>query len=175
MSSGGVNSAIIFVGGADGARGARREWRCEGSGAGLDPHGCSSGRRCWTIADGQYSIYYSPSHNLEREDAKVIRSAKRSIDAALYSTTDWELCGALAEAANRGVHVRIHPSTGLLVYLQLETHLGIAHEVAVLFSVMGNRKGGLAARSKTDVLDAKGHIWRVLDLDAGPKRVMSSG
>ncbi len=55
-----------------------------------------------------YEVFYSPSHNLEREDAKAIRSAKRSIDAALYSTTDWELCGDLADAAKRGVKVRVY-------------------------------------------------------------------
>ncbi len=58
--------------------------------------------------DGQYVVFYSPSHNLEREDARVIRSAKHSIDAALYSATDWELCGALADAAKRGVKVRVY-------------------------------------------------------------------
>jgi phosphatidylserine/phosphatidylglycerophosphate/cardiolipin synthase-like enzyme len=68
----------------------------------------TTGGDAGAIADGQYSIYYSPSHNLEREDARVIRSAKRSIDAALYSATDWELCGALADAASRGVRVRVY-------------------------------------------------------------------
>jgi phosphatidylserine/phosphatidylglycerophosphate/cardiolipin synthase-like enzyme len=58
--------------------------------------------------EGQYVVFYSPSHNLEREDAKVIRSARHSIDAALYSATDWELCGALADAARRGVKVRVY-------------------------------------------------------------------
>jgi hypothetical protein len=62
----------------------------------------TTGGEAGTIAEGQYSIYYSPSHNLEREDARVIRSAKHSIDAALYSATDWELCGALADAGLPG-------------------------------------------------------------------------
>jgi phosphatidylserine/phosphatidylglycerophosphate/cardiolipin synthase-like enzyme len=60
------------------------------------------------LGEGEYTIYYAPSHNLEREDAKVIRSARASIDAALYSATDWELCGALANAASRGVKVRVY-------------------------------------------------------------------
>lgn len=110
MNSGGIITAILVAGALSAfgvlvvngvvkvpALASIRSIVTTGGGAGAGP-----------LEDGQYSIYYSPSHNLEREDAKVIRSAKHSIDAALYSATDWELCGALADAASRGVRVRVY-------------------------------------------------------------------
>jgi len=51
---------------------------------------------------------FSPDENLEDEDIKVLGSAKNTIDVAMYSFTDPRIEETLAEAARRGVRVRIY-------------------------------------------------------------------
>lgn len=60
------------------------------------------------LAQNQSRIYYAPDVNLEQADLATIESARHSIDAALYSATDSKLCSALADAARRGVAVRVY-------------------------------------------------------------------
>ena len=51
---------------------------------------------------------FSPGENLEDEDIKVLASAQSTIDVAMYSFTDPKIEEALADAARRGVKVRIY-------------------------------------------------------------------
>ena len=53
------------------------------------------------------SVYYSPEENLELRDVALLRSARRNIDIAAYVLTDFPVMDALADAAKRGVAVRI--------------------------------------------------------------------
>lgn len=53
-------------------------------------------------------IHYSPGENLERIDVDLIGSAGESIDFAAYVLTDVPVIEALAEAAERGVAVRLY-------------------------------------------------------------------
>lgn len=52
-------------------------------------------------------LHYSPAENLEPIDVALIASARRSIDMDAYVLTDWPIIDALADAAARGVRVRI--------------------------------------------------------------------
>ncbi|MCL2659964.1 MAG: phospholipase D-like domain-containing protein [Acidobacteriaceae bacterium] len=60
------------------------------------------------LGEGQVRILYSPDTDLEREDRAVLDTAKSTIDAALYALTDQYICDALADAARRGVRVRVY-------------------------------------------------------------------
>lgn len=51
--------------------------------------------------------HYAPIENLERIDVALIRSARHSLDMAMYTLTDWAIIAALHEARARGVAVRI--------------------------------------------------------------------
>ena len=53
-------------------------------------------------------VHYSPSENLEALDAREIARAELSIDMAAYVLTDRPIIEALAEAADRGVVVRLY-------------------------------------------------------------------
>jgi phosphatidylserine/phosphatidylglycerophosphate/cardiolipin synthase-like enzyme len=52
--------------------------------------------------------HYSPAEDLERLDYQAIRSARQSLDIAMYSFTDILLAAAVREAGRRGVQVRIY-------------------------------------------------------------------
>ncbi len=52
--------------------------------------------------------HYSPGEDLERLDYEAIRSARRSLDIAMYSFTDLVLASAVKEVGRRGVRVRIY-------------------------------------------------------------------
>ena len=52
--------------------------------------------------------HYSPAEDLERLDYQAIRSARRSVDIAMFSFTDALLAQAVREAGHRGVRVRIY-------------------------------------------------------------------
>jgi PLD-like domain len=52
-------------------------------------------------------IHYAPVENLEHIDLALIRSAKKSVDIAMYTLTDWEIIAALKDARVRGVTIRI--------------------------------------------------------------------
>jgi phosphatidylserine/phosphatidylglycerophosphate/cardiolipin synthase-like enzyme len=53
-------------------------------------------------------LYYGPSPELEAADLAALASAKRSIDMAAYLLTDRDIIAALAEAARRGVAIRLY-------------------------------------------------------------------
>ena len=52
-------------------------------------------------------IHYAPIENLERIDVDLIGTARKSIDFAAYSLTEWAVISALVEARRRNVTVRI--------------------------------------------------------------------
>jgi len=52
-------------------------------------------------------IHYAPAENLEQIDVALIDSAGETIDMAAYVLTDWAVIDALADAAERGVKVRV--------------------------------------------------------------------
>jgi PLD-like domain len=52
-------------------------------------------------------IHYAPVENLEHVDLALIRSAKKSVDIAMYTLTDWAIIAALKDARVRGVTIRI--------------------------------------------------------------------
>ena len=52
--------------------------------------------------------YYAPGAGIESVDARLIASAKTSIDMAAYVLTDRALIFELGRAAMRGVHVRVY-------------------------------------------------------------------
>jgi phosphatidylserine/phosphatidylglycerophosphate/cardiolipin synthase-like enzyme len=51
---------------------------------------------------------YSPDTNLERSELEMLRTARQSIDIAMYSFTDRELAQELAELAQAGVKIRVY-------------------------------------------------------------------
>ena len=56
---------------------------------------------------GAAEVHYSPDENLERIDVALIGEAAKQIDMAAYVLTDSAVIGALREASERGVKVRI--------------------------------------------------------------------
>jgi phosphatidylserine/phosphatidylglycerophosphate/cardiolipin synthase-like enzyme len=52
--------------------------------------------------------HYSPGEDLERLDYEAIRSARRSVDIAMFSFTDVLLAQAVREAGRRGVRIRVY-------------------------------------------------------------------
>lgn len=52
--------------------------------------------------------FFSPKENLETEDLRLLNSAASTIDIAMYSFTDLRIEEALAEAAHRGVKIRLY-------------------------------------------------------------------
>jgi phosphatidylserine/phosphatidylglycerophosphate/cardiolipin synthase-like enzyme len=59
-------------------------------------------------ADPSPTIHYAPAENLEHIDVELLDSAKHEIDFAAHVLTDWPIMQALAQAAKRGVKVRIY-------------------------------------------------------------------
>lgn len=55
-----------------------------------------------------YRVFYGPAIDLERVDTEVLGSATKSIDIAMYSQTDENVCAVIATAARRGVAVRVY-------------------------------------------------------------------
>ena len=53
-------------------------------------------------------VFYGPHGGFETVDARLVASARKSIDMAAYVLTDRALASALGAAAMRGVHVRIY-------------------------------------------------------------------
>jgi phosphatidylserine/phosphatidylglycerophosphate/cardiolipin synthase-like enzyme len=60
------------------------------------------------LGNGKVEIHYAPASDLERIDLALLRSATRSIDMAAYLLVDQPLIEALADAARRGVRVRLY-------------------------------------------------------------------
>jgi phosphatidylserine/phosphatidylglycerophosphate/cardiolipin synthase-like enzyme len=69
-------------------------------------------REAAPLGNGPVEIHYSPATDLERIDLALLRSANRSIDIAAYLVTDIALVDALADAAERGVRVRLYLDGG---------------------------------------------------------------
>jgi phosphatidylserine/phosphatidylglycerophosphate/cardiolipin synthase-like enzyme len=65
-------------------------------------------REAVPLGNGPVEIRYAPSADLERVDLSLLRSAKSSIELAAYLVTDIALIDALADAASRGVRVRLY-------------------------------------------------------------------
>jgi phosphatidylserine/phosphatidylglycerophosphate/cardiolipin synthase-like enzyme len=61
-----------------------------------------------SVGLGSSASLFSPDENLEDEDVKIIASAQNTIDVAMYSFTDPKIEEALADAARRGVKIRIY-------------------------------------------------------------------
>ncbi|MBW0003795.1 MAG: phosphatidylserine synthase [Hyphomicrobiales bacterium] len=57
---------------------------------------------------GAVEVHYAPAADLERVDLALLRQATRSIDIAAYLFVDQTLIEALADAAKRGVRVRLY-------------------------------------------------------------------
>ncbi len=57
---------------------------------------------------GDVAIYYAPQHDLEAGDVALIGRARETIDIAAYDMTSKPIITALAEAAERGVRIRIY-------------------------------------------------------------------
>ena len=53
-------------------------------------------------------VHFAPAENLERIDVALLGSARESIDIAVYAVTSTPVINALAEAAARGVKVRVY-------------------------------------------------------------------
>jgi phosphatidylserine/phosphatidylglycerophosphate/cardiolipin synthase-like enzyme len=60
------------------------------------------------LGTGAVEIRYAPAADLERIDLALLRQATRSIDIAAYLFVDQALIEALADAARRGVRVRLY-------------------------------------------------------------------
>jgi phosphatidylserine/phosphatidylglycerophosphate/cardiolipin synthase-like enzyme len=53
-------------------------------------------------------VLYAPESNLERREIETLRTAKVSVDVAMYSFTDRELAAELVRLARSGVRVRVY-------------------------------------------------------------------
>jgi phosphatidylserine/phosphatidylglycerophosphate/cardiolipin synthase-like enzyme len=65
-------------------------------------------REAAPLSNGPVEIRYAPASDLERIDLTLLRQASRSIEIAAYLITDIALIEALADAAGRGVRVRLY-------------------------------------------------------------------
>jgi phosphatidylserine/phosphatidylglycerophosphate/cardiolipin synthase-like enzyme len=61
-------------------------------------------------------LHYAPVENLEKIDVDLIDSAGETIDMDAYVLTDWAVIDALADAAGRGVVVRLFRETSTSAY-----------------------------------------------------------
>lgn len=61
----------------------------------------------WATSAFAQEIHFSPEERLDTIDAKLIGTAKSSLDLASYALTDSTVIDALNDAARRGVVVRI--------------------------------------------------------------------
>ena len=69
-------------------------------------------REAKPLGNGAVEIRYAPTADLERIDLALLRQATRSIDIAAYLFVDQALIEALADAARRGVRVRLYLDGG---------------------------------------------------------------
>jgi phosphatidylserine/phosphatidylglycerophosphate/cardiolipin synthase-like enzyme len=65
-------------------------------------------REAAPLSNRAIEIRFAPASDLERVDLALLRQATRSIDIAAYLFTDLALIDVLADAALRGVHVRLY-------------------------------------------------------------------
>ena len=64
------------------------------------------------LSNGAVEIRYAPGDDLERIDLSLLHQATHSIDIAAYLFVDQALIEALADAARRGVRVRLYLDGG---------------------------------------------------------------
>ena len=64
------------------------------------------------VSGGTLETHYSPTENLEHYDLALLRSAHKSIDLCGFSFTDQAVGEAIANAARRGVRVRVYLDRG---------------------------------------------------------------
>jgi len=69
-------------------------------------------QRALPLGGGPVEIRYAPASEMQRFDVALLRQANRSIDIAAYLLTDNGIIETLAEAAGRGVHVRLYLDGG---------------------------------------------------------------
>jgi phosphatidylserine/phosphatidylglycerophosphate/cardiolipin synthase-like enzyme len=74
--------------------------------AGISAAGQSSSTLCAPTAHAV--VLYAPESNLERSEIETLRTAKVSVDVAMYSFTDRELAAELVRLARAGVRVRVY-------------------------------------------------------------------
>ena len=73
---------------------------------GISAAGQSSSTLCAPTAHAV--VLYAPESNLERREIETLRTAKVSVDVAMYSFTDHELAAELVRLARSGVRVRVY-------------------------------------------------------------------
>ncbi|HTF62663.1 MAG TPA: phospholipase D-like domain-containing protein [Edaphobacter sp.] len=73
---------------------------------GISAAGQSSSTLCAPTAHAV--VLYAPESNLERSEIETLRTAKVSVDVAMYSFTDRELATELVRLARSGVRVRVY-------------------------------------------------------------------
>src|SRR5258708_34082852 len=73
---------------------------------GISAAGQSSSSLCAPTAHAV--VLYAPESNLERSEIETLRTAKVSVDLAMYSFTDRELAAELVRLARSGVRVRVY-------------------------------------------------------------------
>jgi phosphatidylserine/phosphatidylglycerophosphate/cardiolipin synthase-like enzyme len=73
---------------------------------GISAAGQSSSTLCAPTAHAV--VLYAPESNLERSEIETLRTAKVSVDVAMYSFTDRELAAELVRLARSGVRVRVY-------------------------------------------------------------------
>jgi len=73
---------------------------------GISAAGQSSSPLCAPTAHAV--VLYAPESNLERREIETLRTAKVSVDVAMYSFTDRELAEELVRLARSGVRVRVY-------------------------------------------------------------------
>jgi phosphatidylserine/phosphatidylglycerophosphate/cardiolipin synthase-like enzyme len=65
-----------------------------------------------TPAVNSPAIYFAPQQDLSVVDQQIIRSAKRTLEIAMYSFTDRRIAEELVDACNRGVVVDLYRGRG---------------------------------------------------------------
>src|SRR5260370_1670285 len=73
---------------------------------GISTAGQSSSTHC--APTGHAVVLYAPESNLERREIETLRTAKVSVDVAMYSFTDRELAAELVRLARSGVRARVY-------------------------------------------------------------------
>ena len=96
-------------------------------------------------------ILYAPESNLERNELEMLRTAKVSVDVAMYSFTDRELAEELVALAHSGVKVRVYRDSREFYE---ENQRGSSTTTAMLLA------GGVAVRVKSsrDLMHLKSYV-----------------
>jgi phosphatidylserine/phosphatidylglycerophosphate/cardiolipin synthase-like enzyme len=60
------------------------------------------------VSSAHAIVLYAPDSNLEQSELKMLRTAKVSVDVAMYSFTDQEIAEELVRLAHTGIRVRVY-------------------------------------------------------------------